>query len=101
VIPDLFLINLDAPPLFVRLPVNFPDDAQTPYFLYGDRVKWRSVLDTDKTDTGVVIGRFYAFVQHQNQWAWKYLVFLDPDSYSCCFCTTADTAWEQDLEPLD
>ncbi|MEP0767658.1 hypothetical protein [Coleofasciculus sp. FACHB-SPT36] len=99
-IPDLPLIGLDAPPPLVSLPANFPDSAQIPRFLYGDRVRWKPVSDIDKTDKGSVIGRFYAFAPHQNQWAWKYLIFLDPVSYSAAFCT-ADTAWEEDLEPID
>ncbi len=99
-IPDLFLISLDAPPLSVRLPPNFPDGAETPRFLYGDHVKWKPLSNTDQIDIGVVIGRVYLFAHHRNQWAWKYLVFLDCDSYSRHFCA-ADAAWEQDLEPLD
>jgi hypothetical protein len=84
----------------VSLPPNFPESAQTPKFLYGDRVKWKPLSETDNTDTGVIIGRFYAFAHHRHQWSWKYLIFLDTDSYSRCFCS-ADAAWEQDLEPLD
>ena len=100
VISDLSLVSLDAPPLSVCLPPNFPTDTETPYFLYGDRVKWKPLSEADNIDTGVVIGRCYLFAHHRNQWAWKYLIFLDPDSYSRRFCT-ADTAWEEDLEPLD
>ncbi len=94
------LISLDEPPPSVRLPADFPDGTAMPKFLYGDHIKWKLPSDTDNTDTGVIIGRFYAFAHHRNQWAWKYLIFLDPDSYSRRFCT-ADTAWEEDLEPLD
>jgi hypothetical protein len=90
--------NTSVPSL--SLPENFPDSAQTPKFLYGDRIKWKLLSDSDNTDTGIIIGRFYAFAHHCHQWSWKYLVFLDTDSYSRCFCS-ADTAWEQDLEPLD
>lgn len=100
VIPDLPLVSLDAPPPSVGLPPSFPDGTETPYFVCGDHVKWKPLSDRDNTDTGVIIGRFYAFAHHHHQWSWKYLVFLDTDSYSRCFCT-ADTAWEQDLEPLD
>ena len=99
-IPNLSLISLDAPPPSVCLPPNFPDDAETPCFLLGDRVRWKPLLEeTSEADTGVIIGRFYAFAHHQKQWAWKYLIFLDLASYSYSFCT-ADTAWEEDLEPL-
>jgi len=84
----------------VSLPANFPNSAETPYFLYGDHIKWKPLSNTSPIETGVIIGRFYAFAHHQNQWAWKYLVFLDCASYSYHFCT-ADTAWEEDIEPLD
>lgn len=97
---NLPLISLDEPPPFVRLPADFPDGAETPRFLYGDHLKWKPLSDTDNTDTGVIIGRFYAFAHHRNQWTWKYLIFLDPNAYSRRFCT-ADTAWEEDLEPID
>ncbi|MGQ4648118.1 hypothetical protein [Lyngbya aestuarii] len=97
---NLPLISLDELPPSVRLPADFPDGAAMPKFLYGDRVEWKSLSDTDNIDTGVIIGRFYLFAHHQNQWAWKYLIFLDSDSYSRRFCS-ADTAWEQDLTPLE
>ncbi len=99
-IPDLFLISLDAPPLSVHLPPNFPEGTEMPCFMCGDHLKWKPLSDIDNIDTGIVIGRCYLFAHHRNQWAWKYLIFLDPDSYSRRFCT-ADTAWEEDLEPLD
>jgi len=97
---NLPLISLDELPPSVRLPTDFPDGTAIPKFLYGDRVKWKPLSDTDHIDTGVIIGRVYLFAHHRNQWAWKYLVFLDSDSYSRHFCA-ADAAWEQDLEPLD
>ena len=99
-IPNLSLNRLDAPPALIHLPPNFPDDTETPRLLYGDRVRWKPLFEeTSDADTGVIIGRFYAFAHHQKQWAWKYLIFLEPGSYSYCFCT-ADTAWEEDLESL-
>jgi hypothetical protein len=97
---NLPLISIDEPPPSVRLPNNFPNGVATPKLLDGVRVKWKSLSDTAQIDTGVVIGRCYLFAHHQNEWAWKYLVFLHWDSYSRRFCT-ADAAWEQDLEPLD
>lgn len=83
----------------VSLPENFPDSAETPKFLYGDRIQWKPLSDTDETDRGIVIGRFYAFAPHRCQWAWKYLIFLTPESPSAQFCV-ADTCWEEHLEPL-
>jgi hypothetical protein len=47
---------------------------------------------------GVAIGHYYAYAQHQCQWAVRYLVKLDLDSPSIAW-TVADTAWEEDLEP--
>nr|MBW4577750.1 hypothetical protein [Aphanothece sp. CMT-3BRIN-NPC111] len=89
--------NTSVPSL--SLPPHFPDSAQTPTFLYGDRVQWKPLSDTDETDRGIVIGRFYAFAPHHCQWAWKYLILLAPSSPSAQFCV-ADTCWEEHLEPL-
>jgi hypothetical protein len=97
---DLFFISLDAPPLSVRLPTDFPDGAAMPKFLYGDRVRWKRLVETDPIDTGVILGRVYLFAHHRHLWAWKYLILLDPNSYSRRFCT-ADGAWEQDLESFN
>jgi hypothetical protein len=83
----------------ISLPANFPDSAETPKFLYGDRLRWKPLSDTDETDRGIVIGRFYAFAPHRCQWAWKYLIFLAPSCPSAQFCV-ADTCWEEHLEPL-
>jgi len=83
----------------VSLPANFPDSAETPKFLYGDRLRWKPLSDTDETDRGIAIGRFYAFAPHHCQWAWKYLILLAPSSPSAQFCV-ADTCWEEHLEPL-
>jgi hypothetical protein len=83
----------------VSLPADFPDSAETPKFLYGDRLRWKPLSDTDETDRGIVIGRFYAFAPHRCQWAWKYLIFLAPESPSAQFCV-ADNCWEEHLEPL-
>ncbi|MBD1881248.1 hypothetical protein H6F70_20740 [Coleofasciculus sp. FACHB-T130] len=83
----------------VSLPANFPDSAETPRFLYGDRLRWKPLSDTDETDRGIVVGRFYAFAPHRYQWAWKYLILLASESPSAQFCV-ADTCWEEHLEPL-
>jgi hypothetical protein len=96
---NLPLISLDELPPSVRLPADFPDGTATPKFLYGDRLRWKPLSDTGETDRGIVIGRFYAFAPHHCQWAWKYLILLDPESLSAQFCV-ADTCWEEHLEPL-
>lgn len=96
---NLPLISLDELPPSVRLPADFPDGTKIPKFLYGDRLRWKALSDTDETDRGIVIGRFYAFAPHRRQWGWKYLIFLDSESPSAQFCV-ADTCWEEHLEPL-
>ena len=93
------LISLDELPRSVSLPADFPDGIAMPKFTYGDRLRWKPLSDTDETDRGIVIGRFYAFAPHRYQWAWKYLIFLAPESPSAQFCV-ADTCWEEHLEPL-
>jgi hypothetical protein len=45
-------------------------------------------------------GRFYSFAPHHGAWTWCYLIWLDKLSPSSP-CTVADTAWENDLEPLE
>jgi hypothetical protein len=93
----LNLIHLPFPPSSVDLPANFPD-VQTPRFLYGDKLRW--IPDGDKTDWGIAIGRFYGFAPHLCAWTWCYLIWLNKLSPSAAW-TAADTAWENDLEPLE
>jgi hypothetical protein len=85
------------PPLSIDLPANFPDVAKTPRFLYGDKLRWRS--SESDTDWGIVIGRFYSFAPHRCCWTWCYLIWLSSYSASAAW-TVADTAWEEDLEPI-
>lgn len=87
--------HLDIPPASPQLAANFPSDI-TPRYAEGDRVGWRL---NQTTDSGVVIGRFYAYARHQCQWAIGYLIWLDPDSPSAAWIGT-DTAWEDDLEAI-
>ncbi|WP_319421693.1 hypothetical protein [Pleurocapsa sp. FMAR1] len=80
---------------FPSLPINFPDSAEMPLFLYGDKVDHESI-----EDYGIVIGRFYAIDRSINQWRWKYLILNNADFtinsfFSSCIC------WETELEPLD
>ena len=91
------LVHLVFPPPSIDLPANFPD-VQTPRYLYGDKLRW--ILDSDKTDWGIVIGRFYSFAPHLCAWTWCYLIWLDKLSPSSPW-TVADIAWENDLEPLE
>lgn len=90
-------INLEFPPSSVELPAYFPNDAKPPRFLYGDKLRWIPL----KGDSGfgTVIGRFYSFASHLCSWEWCYLIWLDKESPSSVWAV-ADTAWEEDLEPM-
>jgi hypothetical protein len=99
-------VNLKYPDASIELPANFPDVAKTPRFLYGDRLRWLST-ESD-TDWGIVIGRFYSFASdafggsrsdHRCCWSWCYLIWLSKDCPSAAW-TSADIAWEEDLEPM-
>jgi hypothetical protein len=46
-ISDLPCIDFEELPAST-LPADFPDGANIPKFLYGDRVKWRSLSDEDE-----------------------------------------------------
>ncbi|MBD2070255.1 hypothetical protein H6F93_22540 [Leptolyngbya sp. FACHB-671] len=93
-LPPLDLKPLQSP---VKLPENFPHQVTTPLFVYGDAVRWIPLPSHTQTNTGIVIGRFYAYARHLGSWTWKYLVWLKEP----CGCTLADTAWEDDLEAND
>jgi len=67
----------------------------TPGYTEGDRVQWT----TNKTDWGVILGRFYDYNHHHNQWMVYYIIQLAPDSPSAAWVTT-DTASEADLEKM-
>jgi hypothetical protein len=91
------LVHLAVPPPSLDLPANFPN-VETPRYLYGDKLRW--ICEDDKTDWGVVIGRFYSFAPHHCAWTWCYLIWLDKNSPSATRIV-ADIAWENDLEPVD
>ncbi|MEQ8956815.1 MAG: hypothetical protein RLP02_02640 [Coleofasciculus sp. C2-GNP5-27] len=76
---------------FYNRHVPFP----TPRYQEGDRVEWK----TNKTDWGVILGRFYDYNHHHNQWMVYYIIQLSPDSPSAAWVTT-DTASEADLEKM-
>lgn len=88
-------IKLIFPPQSIDLPFDFPNTANTPHFLYGDKLRWRS--SKNHPDWGIVIGRFYSFAPHRCCWMWCYLIWLSKDSPSAAWIVT-DTAWEEDLE---
>lgn len=81
----------------IELPANFPN-IDSPRF--GDGAKLRFLAEDDKTDWGVVLGRFYNYAPHRRRWMWCYLIWLDKNSPSAAWIV-ADMAWEEDLEPLE
>ncbi|MFP4124589.1 MAG: hypothetical protein ACLFWI_27060 [Coleofasciculus sp.] len=76
----------------------FPDESKAG-FQIGDRVAWKPLFN-NSPDWGVVMGRFYAYGRQGWQWGWQYVVWLDEASPSSVW-TVADTAWEEDLQPLE
>ena len=80
--------------------VELPKEMSPPLFWCGDRLRWKPLSGSAETDFGVAIGRFYLPAPHRGKaWTWKYLILLDRASPSWAW-TVADTAWEDDLEPL-
>ena len=79
---------------FPSLPIDFPDSAEMPFFLYGDKVCHESM-----ENHGIVIGRFYAFDYTNKQWRWKYLILDKVDSTAISLFSTG-TYWETALKPL-
>ncbi|HEY9299085.1 MAG TPA: hypothetical protein VIQ31_22560 [Phormidium sp.] len=75
------------------LPINFPN-VKTPDYSEGKTVRWFSA--SEKSDWGIILGRFYAYAPHLCRWSWKYVVLLDKNSPSSEWCV-ADVAWENDL----
>ncbi|GAB4373219.1 MAG: hypothetical protein Kow00121_16290 [Elainellaceae cyanobacterium] len=88
--------KLDLKPLYhpLVLPKSFPLQTSAPRFLDGDSVYWLPLPNCSETDSGIVIGRFFAFASHRGQWEWKYLIWLKDTSSG----VLADTAWEEDLQ---
>jgi hypothetical protein len=88
--------DLEIPITSQRLPPHFPAVA-TPRYPDGSCLRW--MPSDGGVDWGIAIGRFYAYAPHLCRWSWKYIIFLDCDSPSAAWIV-ADTAWEDDLEPL-
>jgi hypothetical protein len=80
----------------VQLPEGFPQQISQPKLGIGDRVRWQPL---PSQDFGTVIGLQYAPAEHLKSWAWRYCIWLDPQSPSFAW-TCSDTAWEEDLELL-
>jgi hypothetical protein len=79
-----------------QLPPHFPAVA-TPRYPDGSCLRW--IPSDGGVDWGMAIGRFYAYAPHLYRWSWKYIILLDSDAPSAAWIV-ADTAWEDDLEPL-
>ncbi len=84
------LVHLAFSPPSTNLPTDFPD-VGIPRYSDGDELRW--IHEGDKTDWGIVIGRFYSFAPHQCAWTWCYLIWLDTLSPSATR-VVADIAWE-------
>jgi hypothetical protein len=79
-----------------QLPINFKESA-TPRYPDGSCLRW--IPSNGGVDWGMAIGRFLAYAPHLCRWSWKYIILLEEDSKSAAW-VVADTAWEDDLEPL-
>ncbi len=100
VISDQIAIELQSVAIASARPLNcLPPKESASGFQIGDRVQWKPLSDCS-TDWGTVIGRFYTYARHRLQWGWKYVVWLDDNSPSSVW-TAADTAWEDDLQPMN
>ncbi len=87
--------NISSFGCFPPLPVNFPESAEMPFYLYGDHVYSDSI-----EDYGIVIGRFYAFDYNLVRWRWRYLILTNQDLAINSFFSTF-ICWETELEPVD
>jgi hypothetical protein len=92
---DLPKLDLKRLQHLLVLPESFPHQISSPRFLDGDSVRWLLLPNYAQTDSGIVIGRFFAFAHHRGKWEWKYLIWLKDNSL-----VLTDTAWEEDLESL-
>ena len=78
------------------LPRNFPHEISQPKYAIGDRVRF---IPVPAEDFGIVTGLQYAPADHLQDWAWRYTIWLDPQSPSYAW-TPSDLAWEADLQRL-
>jgi hypothetical protein len=92
-----FAVKRESSRRSIELPDHFPN-VEKPRFCEGEKICW--IPQGEKTDWGVVLGRFYNYAPHQKNWMWCYLIWLDKNSPSSAWIF-ADTAWEEDLQPLD
>ena len=92
---EVFLSEIQPPSK--ELPINFFESV-TPCYKDGSCLRW--IPSKGGVDWGIVIGRFLAYAPHLCRWSWKYIILLDSDSPSAAW-VMADTAWQEDLSPLE
>jgi hypothetical protein len=80
----------------LTLPEHFPAQTSTPRFHDGEAVHWLPLPNYTQSDSGIVIGHYFAYAPHRHQWGWQYLVWLK----SAAGPVLVDIAWEEDLELL-
>ncbi len=78
------------------LPQAFPQRLQAPKFNIGDRVRF---VPMPAEDFGIITGLQFTPAEHLQDWAWRYVVWLDNQSPSHQW-TPSDLAWEDDLQLL-
>jgi hypothetical protein len=78
------------------LPQAFPQQVQLPKFSIGNRVRF---VPIPAEDYGTIVGIQFTPTEHLQDWAWRYLVWLDDQSPSRQW-TCSDLAWEDDLQLL-
>jgi hypothetical protein len=78
----------------ISLPANFPN-VISPRYKEGQCLGW--ISESQPTDWGIVVGRFFNYAPHLKEWSWCYLIWLDKNSPSAAW-VVADTAWEDDLK---
>ncbi len=84
------------PESLIVLPVGFPQVSFLPRFQLGDRVRF---VPIPAEDFGIITGLQFAPAEHLQDWAWRYVVWLDDQSPSRAW-TCSDLAREDDLQLL-
>src|SRR5919199_621374 len=92
---EVLLQEIQAPSK--ELPIHFKESA-IPCYKDGESLRW--IPAKGGVDWGIAIGRFYAYAPHLCRWTWKYIILLDSHSPSAAW-VIVDTAWQEDLEPLE
>ncbi len=67
-----------------------------PKYAIGDRIRF---VPVPAEDFGIVVGIQLAPAEHLQDWAWRYVIWLDDQSPSRAW-TYSDLAWEDDIQLL-